>query len=397
MSNLLLLPSSMLANTISPLAFVFFSRLIFGNFVIGVIEGLIVYKILHATKKRAIWIMILANYVSMLAGLLLIDVLGLGISYGFLGTTPLYNVFYVILFMPVFAYCVTVLMEWPFCFWIHKDKPKSLARSFVASLAAQTVSYTLILPFYFLTSNINLYRQTTLDPTLSFAKNSNACIYFVSTEDRFLYRCRTNGTAAERVYDEEQLRGYGLFIWPNSTERTLELWYGTDYYASSKDNKRKKILYNLPWDGSLPTWYRTHWYRMGSNTEWQDLLVNPNLKHLWETEPKYDDDSIEFYDDFNDEVADYRSQEQKEWHIAISPFTYLGHGLRARNSKGALIDISFHTPYLVWGCSNVTVLPDNQVIFELGWKMIILFDLDSRKIGMLARGHSPVVVFEKEP
>jgi hypothetical protein len=395
MNNLFLLPSFILANTISPLAFVFMSRLIFGNFIIGVIEGLIIFKILSATKKRAIWIMILANYVSMFAGLIVIDVLGLGISCGlFLGKSPLCNAFYVILFMPVFAYIVTVLMEWPFCHWININKPKSKKRSFIASLTAQTVSYALILPFYFLTSDINLYRQTTLDPTLSFAKNPNAWIYYISTEDNFLYRCRTNGTSVEKVYDQNDLGHRGLFVWPDNADGTLELWYGTDYYDSSKENKRIKILDNLPWDGSLPTWYRTHWYRMINDAEWQDLLVNPNLKHLWETESKYND-SIDYYDSFNDEIADYRPQEQKEWHIAISPFTYLGRGLKARDSKGSLIDISFHTPYVIWGCSNATGLPPNQVVCQLGWEMVILLDLDSRKIGMVARGHSPVVVFEK--
>lgn len=393
MNNLLLLPTSILANTISPLAFVFMSRLLFGNFIIGVIEGLIIYKILSATKKRAIWIMILANYASMFAGLILIDVMGMEISHKLLlGTTPLYNVFYVILFMPIFAYVITILVEWPFCHWINTSKPKAKKRSFIASLIAQTISYVLILPFYFYTSDIDLYRQTTLDPTLSFAKNSNAWIYYISPQDNFLYRCRTNGTAVERVYDEEQLGRYGLFIWPDKTDGTLELWYGTDYYDSLRENKRKRILNNLPWDNSLPTWYRTSRYSMTHGASIQELLERQNR----DTESKYSD-SAEDFDQINDELADYRPLEQKEWIIAFSPLSFLGEGLMARNLKGDFVDISLHTPYLVWGCFNVTVLPDNQVVCQLGREMIILFDLDSRKIGMIARGHSPVVVFEKTP
>jgi hypothetical protein len=126
MNNLLLLPTSILADTISPLVFAFMSRLLFGNFIIGIIEGLVIFKILSATKKRAIWIMILANYVSMFAGLIVIDALGLGIaSRLLLSTAPLYNIYYFILLTPVFAYIVTVLMEWPFCHWINTRKPKS--------------------------------------------------------------------------------------------------------------------------------------------------------------------------------------------------------------------------------------------------------------------------------
>ena len=69
----------------------------------------------------------------------------------------------------------------------------------------------------------------------------------------------------------------------------------------------------------------------------------------------------------------------------------------ARHPKEGLIDLTMKTPYLNIGTSNVTVLPGNQVVFQLGWDQIVLFDLDSRKIGLVARGRSPVVVFENPP
>jgi hypothetical protein len=395
MNNLFLLPASLLANTISPLAFVFLSRLLFGNFLIGIIEGLIVYKILHATKKRAIWIMILANYASMFAGLILIQAAGLKMADELLRTSAtLNNIFYFILFMPAFAYIMTVFMEWPFCHWINPHKPKSKKRSLAACLIAQTVSYIVILPFYF--SGMNLYRQTSMDPTLSFAKNPTAWIYYISTEDNFLYRCRTNSTSVEKVYDKRQLDRYGLFFWPDKTNGTFELRYGLHSIDPFLENTGIEIIDNLSWDGSLPVWYNSSLEPWREKSLWQ-RVIDPNfIKEWWYIDPKYDH-SVEDYNQNGGDFADYRTQANKEWHVSAPPFAFTGYGLQAGNTKGDVIDISLKTPYMEMGCSNVTVLPANQVVCQLGWQMVILFDLDSRKIGMVARGHSPVVVFEKEP
>ena len=83
--------------------------------------------------------------------------------------------------------------------------------------------------------------------------------------------------------------------------------------------------------------------------------------------------------------------------FAASSLFFLGDGLLAKNSEGTLINLSLRTPYLTMGCSQATLLPDNQVVFQLDMEQIVLFDLDSRQIGLITRGRSPVVVFENPP
>lgn len=51
------------------------------------------------------------------------------------------------------------------------------------------------------------------------------------------------------------------------------------------------------------------------------------------------------------------------------------------------------TPFFSWFTSDITVLPGDLVIYELG-KQIVVLDLNKRKIGLLAMGHSPVAVLD---
>jgi len=385
-------PPAVLANTITTLTAVFMGRLVLGNFIIGIVEGLIIARLLSAARIRSIWIMVLANYVSMFGGLILINLLGMVISYGlFARKALLYNAFYVILFMPILAFVMTVLMEWPFCHQINPHKPKSQKRSLKACVIAQLASYALILPLYLLSSNISLYLDTSFDRSLSFAENPTARIYYISSEDNCIYCCRTDGTGIEKIPDQQTAGLNDLFIWPNRQYQTLELWYGADLNPSSKRDLRKKILDDIPWNGSLPTWYRTSHYGMAHGESIEESREYQNQT----TDEKYNDKIESFY--LTNEIADYRPLEQRDWIVTMPVFFNFGDGLMAKHPTEGLIDLTLKTPYLNMGTSNVTVLPGNQVVFQLGMNQIVLFDLDSRKIGLVARGRSPVVVFENPP
>jgi hypothetical protein len=51
-----------------------------------------------------------------------------------------------------------------------------------------------------------------------------------------------------------------------------------------------------------------------------------------------------------------------------------------------------HTPFISWFMKNVTILPEDQVVFQMG-EQIVLLDLNSRKIGFISKGIGPVVVY----
>jgi hypothetical protein len=44
--------------------------------------------------------------------------------------------------------------------------------------------------------------------------------------------------------------------------------------------------------------------------------------------------------------------------------------------------------------TRVTILPGEQVVFELNNNQIVLFDLNTKQIGLITRGFAPTVVIE---
>lgn len=47
-------------------------------------------------------------------------------------------------------------------------------------------------------------------------------------------------------------------------------------------------------------------------------------------------------------------------------------------------------PFLAWIARNATILPSDQVVYQLGNQIVIL-DLSTRKLAFLALGQGPVV------
>lgn len=111
------------------------------NMAIGIFEGLFIAKVFKASILRSIWIMIAANYVSTVFGLI-----GLGVLGGLLSNGPIFqNEFLFIGMIFVISYVITVIIEWPFCFRILAGQENRRIRSFKASIFVQTISYLILI------------------------------------------------------------------------------------------------------------------------------------------------------------------------------------------------------------------------------------------------------------
>lgn len=120
------------------------SHLVIGNLLIGILEGTLIAKIFKARLLKSILIMALANYISMFLGFVGMGaVAGLGI--GVAGTIN-HAVFIVLLFLGTYGF--SVLIEWPFCFWVLSRQQRRGIRSLQASVLVQTVSYVILIIIY---------------------------------------------------------------------------------------------------------------------------------------------------------------------------------------------------------------------------------------------------------
>ena len=76
--------------------------------------------------------------------------------------------------------------------------------------------------------------------------------------------------------------------------------------------------------------------------------------------------------------------------MVTGPFAAIG--LRAQNNAThENIHLALDTPLVQWWSGYATVLPGDQVVYQLE-DQIVLLDLPTRRIAMLTRGRSPVVI-----
>jgi hypothetical protein len=86
---------------------------------------------------------------------------------------------------------------------------------------------------------------------------------------------------------------------------------------------------------------------------------------------------------------------------ATSDLTFSG-GLGAleglsvwRNSeKKEVMRFAFQMPGLMWNVRNLTHLPTDKVLFQLGENQICVFDPNTRHIALVAFGRGPIAVLE---
>ena len=72
-------------------------------------------------------------------------------------------------------------------------------------------------------------------------------------------------------------------------------------------------------------------------------------------------------------------------------------GLRGENTNtGTKIKVRLETPFIQWQARNAIQLPNDQVIFQLGGDQICLFDPNTKRLAILARGRGPVVALSVE-
>ena len=56
--------------------------------------------------------------------------------------------------------------------------------------------------------------------------------------------------------------------------------------------------------------------------------------------------------------------------------------------------MAFETPYIAWSARNLTHLPTDKVLLQLGKDQICVYDPLKNQIALLARGRGPIAVME---
>jgi len=344
-----------LADVITPFMGLVGLQLVFVNLVVALIESLVLRRFFKKSRRALFGWMVLANYVSAIFGAFLLTIVA-GILTGIFAPLVLHLQLFLWL-MFLLALLLSFIIEFPF---VCRAAGKDLAdrrRAFAACAASQAASYILLLPFYWIfivadAGHFNAGVQTTA--SLDFVRVKSATIMYLS--GRNLMRVRLDGSAPERVADAPTANWHDdLSVWRNQTSGKLDLWL-TDAWNDPQ---------NVGYESQTGT------------------LLLPGVTS------RYPDADVRKRFDL---AADWRGDGKRLWTVEAMSQAFAPHfGLHVRNdATGEDYHLTVNTAFVLWLSRCPTVLPGDQVVFELG-RQIMVLDLQARRMGLVTEGHSPIV------
>jgi hypothetical protein len=358
--SILAIPAVAWANAGTPLMWAGMLHLLVGNFIIGLVEAFVVSRRFVVSKDRLYSLSILGNYLSMIAGFAVLEWAGNHAGDLILGPQPLYHGVRLLVVLVGAAYLMSVIIEWPFFHFGLQKETRTARTSFRASVLAQTVSYVLLILFYMLPSGFSLYTQARLTHSLDFVNRKDAIVYFISPNLNGVYRLRLDGNSPERVVGlKPSNSNTRLFVRRSQNGQSWDLWVldAPDYgHSTNKDERllRKNFAAHTALDWHAVTGY-------GEEVTWFNFGV----------------------------AADLRSSPQTNWMVSTGFWPV--DGLSAINEQTReSMHLCVEMPFLGWIARNATILPGDQVVYQLGNQIVIL-DLSTRKLAFLALGQGPVV------
>ena len=306
-------------------------HLLFGNFVIGIGEAWILRRLFGARLSRAVPLLVAANYLSMIAGSMVLPFTSgpaLELAGGGIDSVPA-----ALAILAAGSFALTLVLEWPFCYAALGKRPLRLRDSILGNLAAQSASYAVLGLIYLAVSKTSLgdlrfSRELvrTLDPATT--------VFFIGADDGALWRIGLDGSGREKLAEIDPR--------PASDERLT---------AKAGEGGFRIAVGGI----DLP------------------LQPLPSADWIFDEGP----------------CGDLRPEPERGWHVLAN--AVLGEGLRARReSTGESLHLALETPILNLLPKNATVLPGDIVVVQIRNEIYVI-DLNRRMIGPLTRGRGPLV------
>lgn len=352
-------PSLAQANAGTPMMLATGVHLLFGNLIIGLIEGLLLAKVFGVSMWRCIGLLIVANYFSAWCGLFgmqgIAHVLPMGLHSGWL----------LLWLLVVITYMLTLLLEFSFVAFAFRGDPSWRRKSIRGSLLIQTVSYAILFGWYWLPSRASLYTRTDVVEVSSMSLPQSVLVYFLSVDDGSVNSGSLRERQWRRVLDlHSSHRNDRLFVRPSAQDPNL--W---DLVARLEtDGHREPNFVTV--EGQLAT------------------VAVPSRGSTDTDPPRYDGTWFNF-----GPAPKLGDAQSSSWEFR-SGF-WPGAGLYgAESNSRKRVSFAFETPYIAWSARNLTHLPTDKVLLQLGKDQICVYDPLKNQIALLARGRGPIAVME---
>jgi hypothetical protein len=354
---MLAVPATAWGNVGTPLMWAGTLHLVFGNLIIGTVEGLLLARVFQRPRRLSVLSMIVANYASAWGGMLFLAWLGDGAGLVTLDNIRLVHA----AVMPV-AFAATVILEWPFVALCFRRSSGWFKRSVLASLLVQTVTCLPILGWYTLASVLVIPDRLQVVPLADMSLPPDVLVYYIAERDGNVYR-RPLAGPDELVHRLDASQRYnGLLVSPSMIDSgRWDLRAGLDARAkvgnsvtvcssfASRVARRRK-------DG--PEEYPEHYGVPGS-------------------------------------AACLGNAEQSPWRFSAGFSVGWGlHGVRENGQER--MRFAVETPLVTWSFRYLFHLPGDKVLFQLGRRQICVLDPVARKMAIVAYGRAPVAVMKED-
>lgn len=354
---LIFVPFSARADAGTPLMWASALHLLFGNFIIGVFEGLILAFSFKLSKTLCVPVMILANYFSAWAG-------GVFLNREITNALPfnLYNAWRWIWVMVLFTYLMTLVLEWPFVFLCFRKNENRLRKSIQGNILVNTLSYILLFGWYWLASGTSLYTHANVVQPSDIGFPKEGIVYYISDTNRvckfdFSSRQTEKICSLKAEIDDRLFARQSIFNQNN--------WDILD------TDKMIMVCSNLE-VAAHPSWNDTNTAEVNGVNKIQGTMWNFG------------------------ETPKLGAAADSDWTFRTGFWGV--EGLQGENKKNSgTIYFALETPFITWDIRNATQLPGDYVVFQLGNDQICLLEVATKKIAILTKGQGPVVVLPLNP
>ncbi|MBD2580459.1 hypothetical protein [Oscillatoria sp. FACHB-1406] len=339
-------PAPALANAGTPLIWAGMFHLFLGNAIIGIFEGLLLAKFFGVARNLSINLLVVANYASAWAGILLLPQWAARSQ-----NLTLENIELWLGILVAAAFLLTLLVEFPFFWFLLRDRKNSFWKALKAIFIIHGISYICLFGWYGANSQTSLLTQLELVPIQQLQASQKYALYFISMDGKQLMRARLNGEPPEQVKEFKKVN-------PNEE-------------PCFRQNERQQFdLFALV-------------------SEKQEPIISDFAKRV-PLSPEREDNSC----NSTSFGRALKLTKNSNWEYETS--VWAAGGIMGFNrKKGSRIHFALETPFAFWNVSHATHLEGDLVVFQLHKNQMCLLDPQARKIALIARGSSPVVVEPK--
>ena len=316
-------------------------HLVFGNAIIGVIEGILLGALFKTSKVKAVLVLIIANYTSAWVG-----------GFAVTQTLPslidftLCNIKFWFLVFVVTSFLLTLLLELPFVWGILRNQKCSLRKAFKATTLIHGVSYTVLFVLYWSASGTSIMTQLQVVSPNEIKLPTPFNLYYITPKG-------------------DDVLGMNLNT-PNSIKHVAKI---APPYKNSPLYVRVRATSG--YDLVIPHPIQT------IKDPSEDLLILENF-------------STQSINPLTDTTQVPSLIKESDWTFYTGFWAI--EGISGQNKKtGERFKFSLELPFVKWYVSDAAQITEEHIILLLGGDQICLIHLPSKRIALITRGSSPIV------